>query len=107
MDKVYIKSVIQQILDSNFKVIEKRRLNEYHDRLQFACPYCLDSATNRTAKRGNIWFNKLIYVCFNCGKKTNLDRLTKDFNIRIDPDKKLEMINHLSQSVSYRDAEDD
>lgn len=107
MDKVYIKSIVQQILDSNFKILEKRRVNEFHDRLQFACPYCQDSATNKSAKRGNIWFNKLIYVCFNCGKKTNLDRLTKDFNIRIDPDKKLEMINYLSESASYKDVEDD
>ena len=86
MDKVYVKGVIQEILNSNFSVIEKRRINEYHDSVQFACPYCGDSARSKSAKRGNIWFNKLIYVCFNCGKKTNFDKFTKDFNQRIDPE---------------------
>jgi DNA-directed RNA polymerase subunit RPC12/RpoP len=107
MDKVYIKSIVQTILNSNFKVPEKKRIHEYHDRIQFACPYCGDSATQNSAKRGNIWFNKLIYVCFNCGKKTNFDRLSKDFNIRLDPDKKLQIIDHLNSAISYKDAEDD
>ena len=107
MDKVYIKSIIQQVLNSNFKIVEKRRMNEYHDRVQFACPYCQDSAKVKNAKRGNVWFNKLIYVCFNCGKKTNFDKFSKDFNIRLDPQKKLELIEHLNSTISYKDAEDD
>lgn len=107
MDKVYIKSVIQQVLDSNFRIVEKKRINEYHDRVQFACPYCQDSSKVKTAKRGNVWFNKLIYVCFNCGKKTNFDKFSKDFNIRLDPQKKLELIEHLNSTISYKDAEDD
>jgi predicted RNA-binding Zn-ribbon protein involved in translation (DUF1610 family) len=107
MDKVYIKSIVQSVLDANFKVVEKRRMNEYHDRVQFACPYCGDSARAKSAKRGNIWFNKLIFVCFNCGKKTNLDKFAKDFNFRMDPDKKMELIEHLNSTMSYKDAEDD
>lgn len=107
MDKVYIKSIIQQVLDSNFKIVEKKRINEYHDRVQFACPYCQDSSKVKSAKRGNVWFNKLIYVCFNCGKKTNFDKFSKDFNIRLDPEKKLELIEHLNSTISYKDAEDD
>lgn len=107
MDKVYIKSIIQQVLNSNFKIVEKRRMNEYHDRVQFACPYCQDSAKVKSAKRGNVWFNKLIYVCFNCGKKTNFDKFSKDFNIRLDPQKKLELIEHLNSTISYKDVEDD
>jgi len=107
MDKVYLKGLVQSILDSNFKESEKRRINEYTDRVQFACPYCGDSSKTRNAKRGNIWWNKMIYVCFNCGKKTNLDKFTKDFNIRMDPEKKLELIEHLNSTISYKDAEDD
>jgi len=107
MDKVYIKNIIQSVLDSNFKISEKRRMIEYHDRVQFACPYCGDSVKQKNAKRGNIWFNKLIFVCFNCNKKTNLDKFAKDFNFRMDPSKKLELIEHLNSTISYKDAEDD
>ena len=107
MDKVYLKGLIQSVLDSNFKESEKRRINEYTDRVQFACPYCGDSSRARNAKRGNIWWNKMIFVCFNCGKKTNLDKLLKDFNVRMDPGKKMELIDHLNSTISYKDVEDD
>lgn len=107
MDKVYIKALVQQILDKEFSDPARRKINEYSDRINFCAPCCGDSSKNRYAKRGNIWWNKLIYVCFNCGKKTNLDKILKDFNLRIDPDKKLEIINHLDSVISYKDAEDD
>ena len=107
MDKVYIKSVIQNILDQEFQVTQKRRIAEYHDRLNFACPYCQDSAKNTNAKRGNLYFNKLIFVCFNCGIKSNLDRMARKFRQQLDPDKKLEIIEHLNSQITYSDVEND
>lgn len=107
MDKVYIKSVIQNILDQEFQIIQKRRMHEYHDRLNFACPYCQDSSKNANAKRGNLYFNKLIFVCFNCGIKSNLDRMARKFRQQLDPDKKLEIIEHLNAQLTYSDVEND
>jgi len=106
MDKVYIKGIIQNVLNTEFKSVERRNIHEYQDRLNFCCFYCGDSK-NEHKKRGNLYFNKLLYICFNCGKKTNFDRLSKDFNQQIDPDKKLEIINHLDKVVSYKDYEED
>lgn len=106
MDKVYIKGIVQQVLDHEFNSTARRRINDYHDRINFCCPYCGDGK-NEYKKRGNIWYNKLIYVCFNCGKKTNFDKFSKDYNIKLDPDKKLQIIEHLNSIVSYQDAEDD
>lgn len=107
MDKVYIKGVVQNILDREFNVVAKRRIAEYHDRLNFACPYCQDSAKNANAKRGNLYFNKLIFVCFNCGIKSNLDRMARKFHQQLDPDKKLEIIEHLNAQITYSDVEGD
>lgn len=107
MDKVYIKGIIQKILDQEFTVTGKRRMHEYHDRLNFACPYCQDSAKNQNAKRGNLYFNKLIFVCFNCGIKSNLDRMARKFRQQLDPDKKLEIIEHLNAQITYSDVEND
>lgn len=107
MDKVYIKSLTQKVLDKEFANIQKRRINEYSDRLNFACPYCGDSHRNNYAKRGNLYLNRLIYVCFNCDKKTTIDRFYKDFNEQIDPDKKLEMIQHLDSIMTYNDYENE
>lgn len=107
MDKGYIRNIVQRILDKEFSNVQKRKINDYADRLNIACPYCQDSHRNVYAKRGNLYLNRLFYVCFNCDKKTTLDRLCKDFNEQIDPDKKLEMIEHLDSVMTYSDYEND
>ena len=106
MDKNYIKSCVQEILNKEFKSINKRKINEFSDRLNLACCYCGDSKSEYK-KRGNLYFNKLLYICFNCGKKTNFDKFTKDFNLKLDPSKKLEIIDHLNSQISFQDAEED
>jgi hypothetical protein len=107
MDTVYITSLLQNILNQEFKDSEKRKIVTYADRLNCACVYCGDSTKNRRMKRMNLYFGKLFIICFNCGKKTNIDKFAKDFKFRLDPDKKMEFIEHLSSNVSYKDAEDD
>ena len=107
MDKVYVKSILQKVLDKESSNQSKRKVVDYNDRLNFACPYCGDSHKNQYAKRGNLYFNRLIYICFNCDKKTTFDRFAKDFNEQIDPDKKLEMIEHLNSVMTYSDYEGD
>ena len=107
MDKVYIKGLLQKILNKSHASQHKKQVVDFHDRLNFACPYCGDSHKNAYKKRGNIWFNKLVFVCFNCDKKTSFDRMCKDFNEVIDPAQKLEIIKHLDSVVTYSDYQDD
>ena len=104
MDKEYIKALSQRILNKEFSDKNKRKIVDYADRLNLACPYCGDSK-NVYKKRGNLYFNRLVYICFNCDKKTNFDRMCRDFNEQVDPDKKLEMIEHLNSVVTYSDYE--
>jgi hypothetical protein len=103
MDKDYIKSIIQKILNKEFSNHQKRKMVDYHDRFNFACPYCGDSHRKNSAKRGNLYLNRLFYVCFNCDKKTTLDKFVRDYNEMIDPDKKLEMIEYLDSVMTYTD----
>jgi len=107
MDKNYINGILQKILNKEFSNTHKRRINDYNDRFNIACPYCGDSHKNQHAKRGNLYLNRLIFICFNCDKKTTLDKMCKDFNEQIDPDKKLEMIEHLNSVMTYSDFEGD
>jgi hypothetical protein len=107
MDKVYIKDITQKILNKEFSNSQKRRINDYSDRLNLACPYCGDSHRNNSSKRGNLYFNRLFFICFNCDKKTTFDKFCKDFNEVIDPDKKLEMIEYLDSVMTYSDYEGD
>lgn len=107
MDKNYIKDIIQRILNKEFSNTQKRRINDHGSRFNFACPYCGDSTRNNSAKRGNVYLDKLFFICFNCDKKTTLDRMCKDFNEQIDPDKKLEMIQYLDSITTYNDYHND
>ena len=104
MDKEYIKGLVQKILSKEFANVNKRKIVDYVDRFNIACPYCGDSK-NVYKKRGNLYLNRLMFVCFNCDKRTNLDRMCKDFNEMVDPDKKLEMIEHLNSVMTYSDYE--
>ena len=98
---------MQKILDKEFSNINKRRIDEYADRLNCACTYCGDSSKSVYKKRGNLYFNKLLFICFNCDKKTSFDKFVKDFNEVLDPQKKLEIIEYLDTVVDYSDYESD
>jgi hypothetical protein len=107
MDKVYLGSIVQKIINKEFIDASRRKIVVYNDRLNFCAPCCGDSHRNKHAKRGNLYFNKLLFICFNCGHKTTFDRFCKDFNEQLDPDKKLEMIEHLNSVMTYSDYEGD
>lgn len=106
MDNSYIDNIIQDILNNEFKISQKRKIVHYQERINFSCFYCGDSDRSINKKRGNLYYNKLKYICFNCGKTCNFDIVCKDFNIRIDPSKKMEIIDHLNKNIKYNDYED-
>jgi hypothetical protein len=102
MDKIYIQNILQRILNKEYSSSHRRRIMTYTDRLNVCCPYCGDGKSEYK-KRGNLYFNRLVFICFNCDKKTTFDRMCKEFNEQIDPDKKLEMIEHLDSIMTYND----
>jgi hypothetical protein len=106
LDTNYITSLLQQIVDVEFHTSIERKIFNHGNRLNLRCPYCHEGKT-KTKKRGNLYFDKMIYVCFRCGKKNNFDKMIKDFSVSIDPEKKLELINYLNEQISYQDIEDD
>ena len=108
MDENYLRSIIEKILDKEFSDSRKRKTILYpKNRIQMACPYCGDSHKNPNAKRGNLYFNRLMYVCFNCEKKTTFTKLSKDFNQQIDPEKRMEMIEYINENLQYEEVKDD
>ena len=69
---------LSNVLSSEFNG-EKARLKIGYDRLNFACPYCGDSADNYRKKRGNVYWKSLMFHCYNCSKHTNVLQLLKDY----------------------------
>ena len=107
LDRDYIKSKIQEILDKVHTNPRKKRIKVFPDRLNFCCPICEDSL-DPNKRRGNLYMKNLFFVCFNeseCSRSFN--RLLKTFNIDIDLQKKLDIYNYIDTSIRYKKEEDD
>ena len=52
-------------------------------RITLACPYCGDSHTDDTKKRGNLYWDTLQYHCYNCSHHTNLHTFLKEHDVRM------------------------
>ncbi len=105
MDKLYIKSLIQEVLNREFTSTERRKIGEDSGGYVFCCPVCGDSKDERK-KRGHLYLDTLKYVCYNEGCGSNLDKLCKKYKVQIDPSKKMEIIEHLNTQVTYESYED-
>ena len=108
LDKEYIKNIIQNILNNNHTVSQKKLIKQFPERLNIACPICGDSTKSDGIykKRGNLYFKNLRYICFN-DKSCNcsFSTLLKRFNINIDLEKKLELYNYIDSNVVYRSTD--
>ena len=62
-----LQDFIQEVLDCEFSDPQKRKIEEKRDGYRFACPFCGDSLTVASKKRGNIFLNSKAFKCFNDG----------------------------------------
>jgi hypothetical protein len=79
--EVYNK--VQRILNVEFPdIYSKQYIKKTSTGFNFACPYCHDSASNTSKKRGNIVLTGKFaghFKCFNCGKSVKLIKFFEDF----------------------------
>ena len=61
----------------------KQMLKDMPGRITLACPYCGDSYTDDTKKRGNMYWDTLQYHCYNCGHHTDLKSFLNDHEVRL------------------------
>lgn len=107
IDVDWIASNIQSILEKVHTHSNKLQIKKKVDRLNFACPICGDSQKNPNTKRGWLFFRDLHFKCHNEGCFSTFTKLCKDFNISLDPDKKLNVINWVSENaIIYKKNED-
>lgn len=109
LDIDYIVHNIQKILDKTHSNEHKRKINtSKSDRITFACPICGDSHKDMHKKRGHLFFNNLYYRCYNEGCRSNFTKLCKDYNVHIDNNKKMEIINYIDLAFhKYAKRNDD
>lgn len=108
LDINYLKQNIQDVLDRVHKDPKKRKIHAKHDRLSFACPICGDSSKDNSQKRGHLFLNNLYYKCYNEDCRSTFTKLCKQYDVQLDPNKKLELINYIDTNFhSYKQSEDD
>lgn len=86
-----IKNKIQEILNKKFANDSyiKRKIDVYHDRLNFSCPCCGDSRTDVRKKRGNLYLDTLVYHCYNCGEHMGINTLLHRFGEELSNEDKI------------------
>jgi hypothetical protein len=75
-----VKTFVLDILKDRFISGPKTKIDFYEDRWNIACPFCGDSSTDSTKKRGNIYLSDFHYHCFNCGEHQTLMWFLKRFD---------------------------
>lgn len=82
-----IKAKLEEMLAKQFAgTPAKMRVKNTTSGYNFACPYCLDSATDMHKKRGNLSIRGKyagLYKCYNCGKSTSVSTLLRDFKCEL------------------------
>jgi len=90
-----LKPILQKTFPNDF---EKQQIKIHRDRINFACPICMDSMQSSHKKRGNIILtgkHSGFYKCFNCDVFLRADHFFKDFKI----DLELDVINYISDNL--------
>ncbi len=100
MDNKTLYNKVQLVLNAVHEDTRKRKIEEKEDRLNFACPYCGDSHDNPYAKRGNFYFKNYYYKCFNEECRASALKFFNDFNIDIDIEDKLSILDIKPRTVS-------
>ena len=86
-----IKNKIQEILNKKFANDSyiKRKIDVYHDRLNFSCVCCGDSLSDIRKKRGNLYLDTLVYHCYNCGEHMGINTLLHRFGEELSNEDKI------------------
>jgi len=96
--KARIIDKIVRVLYRNHSHPEKQKPLESKGRLNFACPYCGDSADNNRKKRGNLYWNDLFFHCYNCSVHNSLDNFLKDFGENFEGEERITVINFIKNN---------
>lgn len=95
-----IKNKIQGILNKKFANDSyiKRKIDVYHDRLNFSCVCCGDSLSDIRKKRGNLYLDTLVYHCYNCGTHMGINTLLHRFNEELSNEDKI-VVHEIQQNA--------
>jgi hypothetical protein len=91
--------ILQTILNKAHHDSERRTMKKMSNRTNVACPVCGDSHDEAHKKRGNLYHKNLFYKCYNCDWRGSILQLLSDFDVKIDPKKKLQMVDYVTKAM--------
>ena len=112
LDLKYITNIVQQVLNKSHtdyqKKIIKLRPNEQNPtEISMACPICGDSHNRSNLKRSHLYFKNMFIKCFNEDSCSMFfTKWCDHFGIQLDPEKKLQIYEYISQNISFTSKED-
>lgn len=102
-----IKKALKELCVQEHSSPSKQLLKSMPGRITLACPYCGDSHTDHTKKRGNMYWDTLQYHCYNCSEHTNIHSLLKDHGIKLsNSDDAFTVIDYIQQNKVKINSED-
>jgi len=103
LNKDYIKSKLQKILNKVHTVEQKKKIKDFPERFNMACPICGDSHkwSGAHKKRGNFYFKNATFKCFNCGEIMSFTKLCDEFNEHVDIDEKVKLYKYIDENVTF------
>lgn len=108
LDREYVISCMQLVLNKCHTHSDKKILDSFkEDRLNMACPICGDSHDRTRLKRGWLFLNSLTYKCYNDGCRSTFTQLCELGGVQLDPQKKLQLMQHASNNVRLKPKEDE
>jgi hypothetical protein len=109
----YIRDVLNDLLMKKHTHPTKQRslkpmpTSIHPERLACACPVCGDSDKQPSKRRGNLYLKNMRYKCFNCDYSSTFLGLLKRFDYQISTDKKLELVEYISNNIENTSWNDD
>jgi hypothetical protein len=112
LDINYIVNIVQSVLDkvhsnSQKKMLKIRPNEQTPKEISMACAVCGDSHDKMNAKRSHLYLKNMYVKCYN--EQSCSMFFTKwcdHFGIKLDPEKKLQIYDYISQNISFTSKED-
>jgi len=112
LDINYIINIVQQVLNKVHKNPQKRilkiRPNEQTPKeISMACAVCGDSHDKMNIKRSHLYLRNMYVKCYNEDSCSMFfTKWCEHFGIKLDPEKKLQIYDYISQNISFSSKED-
>jgi len=106
VDRILIRSKIQEILNKAHKLAPKKVIKETPEGLAFADPIGGDSMKNPYMKRAHLYWDSFYVISYDDdGFKMPFTKFCNEFGVNLESDQRLAIYEHIDNNMTYDDCE--